>query len=281
MQISVIIPTYNRAHMLAFALESVLKQSYPIQEIIVVDDASEDDTRDRLDEFRDRVRIIRLEQNHGVSHARNQGIQASNAEWLAFLDSDDRWHREKLETQVVYHEHNPAMRISQCDEIWIRDGVRVNPMRKHAKQGGWIFRECLPRCIVSPSAVLIHRSVFEQVGLFDENLPACEDYDLWLRIALHFEIGYLPKPLLTRYGGHDDQLSRKYWGMDRFRIKAMEKHLETPMERDSQEALLQELSFKCKVVAEGAQKRENDEMAQRFQEKRAVYQARLESLKDQ
>ena len=95
-------------------------------------------------------------------------------------------------------------------------------MHKHAKAGGWIYTHCLPLCAISPSAVLIHRSIFDCVGLFNEQLPACEDYDLWLRICARFPVHFIPEPLIIKYGGHDDQLSRRYWGMDRFRIQALE-----------------------------------------------------------
>lgn len=278
MQISVIIPTFNRSRMVMRAVDSAVKQSQAALEVIVVDDASEDDTLDALQEFGDDIRIIALERNLGVSNARNQGIQAASGDWLAFLDSDDVWQRKKLETQSVFHDQNPTLKISQCDEIWIRNGVRVNPMRKHAKLGGWIFMDSLPRCIVSPSAVIIHRSIFEEVGLFDTNLPACEDYDLWLRISKHHEIGFLPKHLLSRYGGHEDQLSSRYWGMDRFRIAAMEKHLDEPLDDEWREALLKELVFKCDVVATGALKREKEETAESYHQKKLQYQQLLYEL---
>ena len=244
-------------------------------EIIVVDDASDDSTSEILAEFQGKIKLITNASNRGVSFSRNVGIKAANGDWIAFLDSDDRWDKHKLETQKMYHDANPEFHISQCDEIWIRNGVRVNPMAKHEKQGGWIFQSCIPRCIVSPSAAIIHRNIFKDVGLFDVHLMACEDYDLWLRIAPFYEIGFLAKKLITRYGGHEDQLSRKYWGMDRFRITAMEKHIDRSLDPDDKKILLEELVFKCGVVAEGARKRDNPELNERYLEKQKEYQNRL------
>ncbi len=277
MQISVIIPTHNRARLVRRAVDSVLKQSRKALEVIVVDDGSTDETQSFLQEFKDDIRVITLPENHGVSHARNRGIEAAKGEWLAFLDSDDRWHLDKLEWQATYHHQHPDLLISQCDEIWMRNGVRVNPMQKHAKLSGTIFLQCLPRCIISPSAVLLHRSLLDRVGTFDENLPACEDYDLWLRVAREVPVGFLSKQLLTRYGGHADQLSRRFWGMDRFRIQALEKHVGTNLEPLWQNALLEELVRKCTIVAQGALKRDHPETAQIYFEKAERFGALRES----
>ena len=278
MTISVIIPTYNRARLIERAMLSVLRQTQPALELIVVDDCSDDSTPEILEEYQDQIRTITTESNRGVSYARNLGIEAARGDWIAFLDSDDRWDKHKLETQMLLHKTNPDLSISQCDEIWIRNGVRVNPMAKHAKQGGWIFDACLPRCIVSPSADINHKSVFQREGVFDPHLPACEDYDLWLRIAPLYEIGFLDKKLVTRYGGHEDQLSRKYWGMDRFRITALEKQLETKLRPEWQQALLEELVKKCGIVAEGARKRDNPELAERYSGKQEHYREMLSNL---
>ncbi|MBT3229327.1 MAG: glycosyltransferase family 2 protein [Candidatus Marinimicrobia bacterium] len=279
MNISVIIPTYNRASIIERALESVLLQSSQAQEIIVVDDASTDNTAEILEKYSGKIRITTNLENRGVSFSRNAGIQAAMNEWIAFLDSDDQWESEKLEKQKQFHADHPELMISQCDEIWIRNGVRVNPMDKHAKRGGWIFEACVPICIVSPSAVIIHKQIFKHIGLFDVNFLACEDYDLWLRIAPHYEIGLLADKLVTRFGGHEDQLSRKYWGMDRFRITAMEKHVASEMDAAWKKTLLEELEFKCGVVAAGAKKRNKLETATLYFEKQQSFQKILNSGK--
>ncbi|MGD8312533.1 MAG: glycosyltransferase, partial [Gammaproteobacteria bacterium] len=180
MQISVVIPTWNRASRLAQALESVAGQCLAPHEIIVVDDGSTDDTRALVTGRFGDVHYI-YQANGGVSRARNTGIRAATGDWVALLDSDDRWQPAKLERQAAALRQAPASGICHTDEVWIRHGRRVNPMKKHAKRGGDIYRHCLPRCVISPSAVVLHREVLETTGLFDESLPACEDYDLWLR----------------------------------------------------------------------------------------------------
>lgn len=254
---SVIIPTYNRLVFLKEAIDSVLGQTFSDFELIVVDDGSQDGT-DRL--LRQNIRDHRLKyifQEHaGVSPARNKGIRSSKGEWIAFLDSDDLWMPNKLEEQFNYLRQNPEMRVCQTEEIWMRRGRRVNPQRKHKKYSGWIFEKCIPLCIISPSAVVIHRDVFNQCGLFDETFPACEDYDLWLRLSLYYPIVTLSDPLVIKRGGHADQLSQKFWGMDRFRVKALEKILSHPKISTSQRKLVEEnLAFRYRVLEQGAEKR--------------------------
>ncbi len=224
MNISVIIPTWNRASRLASALQSVFAQRLPPAEVIVVDDGSTDDTHRLVHSQFPQIHYI-YQQHNGVSSARNTGIKAATGDWIALLDSDDRWLPEKLELQSESIRARPEYKICHCDEIWIRNGKRVNPMKKHAKRGGNIFRHCLPLCVISPSAVMIQRDLLTEIGLFDERLPACEDYDLWLRISALHPVLYVDKPLIIKDGGHSDQLSRHYWGMDRFRIQALEKIL--------------------------------------------------------
>ena len=258
--VSIIIPTYNRCQLLRRALLSVYKQQVQrVDEVIVVDDGSTDDTRKMLGkEFPD-VKYT-FQENAGVSAARNLGVRQAKGRWLAFLDSDDEWLPDKLEKQLASLEYNPDMRVCHSDEIWKRNGVRVNAMNKHNKKGGWIFQHCLPLCAMSPSSVIIHRSVFAQVGLFDITLPACEDYDLWLRITARYQVLFIEQPLIVKYGGHDDQLSRKYWGMDRFRIAALEKILvEGFLAIDDQRAARQMLIKKLSIYLQGAKKRNKRE----------------------
>jgi len=220
MLLSVIIPSYNRSKSLQRALNSVFTQTYTNFEVIVVDDGSTDDTAKVMHNDFQQCKYI-YQTNQGVSAARNTGIAQAKGEWIALLDSDDEWLPTKLELQQQAIINHPEYKIFHTDEIWIRNGKRVNPMQKHQKYGGWIFEKCLPLCAISPSSVLIHRQVLRKVGLFDENLPACEDYDLWLRICSLYPVYFIEKALVTKYGGHQDQLSTKYWGMDRFRIKAL------------------------------------------------------------
>ncbi len=271
--ISVIIPTYNRKKSLIQAIQSVLEQTHTTYEVIVVDDGSTDLTEAVIAEQFPEIKY-HSQPHQGVSAARNLGISLAQGQWLAFLDSDDLWLAKKLELQVSYFKQHPEVKICHTEEIWIRHGVRVNPKRKHQKKGGWIFQECLPLCAMSPSSIIIHRSVIEEVGGFDEQLPACEDYDLWLRMTSRYPVGFIEQPLIQKFGGHSDQLSRQYWGMDRFRIQALIKILEINYltENDRQGAVAMLLK-KAQVYLQGAKKRSKltevayyQQLIQRFSE---------------
>ncbi len=264
-KISVIIPTFNRADVLPRALHSILNQSRPADEIIVVDDGSNDKTGLIMQQQFPQLRYI-YQQNKGVSHTRNVGIRQAKGDWIAFLDSDDEWLVDKLSHQCNALSQNPAIKVCHTEEIWIRRGRRVNQMNKHQKKGGWIFQHCLPLCAMSPSSILIHRSVFEQSGLFDESLPACEDYDLWLRITARYPVLFIEQALIKKYGGHADQLSARFWGMDRFRIVALQKIIGsgwlTPEDR---QAAIDMLIKKCTIFRQGALKRNKTGQAAHYQ----------------
>lgn len=255
-KISVIIPVYNRKILVSRAIDSVLKQTRTADEIIVVDDGSTDGTGETLKHYGDRIRILH-EQNKGVSAARNRGIEASNGDWIALLDSDDEWLPEKLLIQETWIKNNPEYRICQTEEIWIRNGKRVNPMNKHQKMHGDIFIPSLRMCLVSPSAVMFEKSLFVETGGFDESLPVCEDYDLWLRISLNHPVGLISIPGIKKYGGHSDQLSRSVWGMDRYRVAALENLLNRypDMPDAKRESVLKELVYKLEILHKGSLKR--------------------------
>ena len=264
--ISVIVPTYNRAHQLPRTLDSILCQSYSPKEIIVVDDGSTDETSDLMTSEYSEIVFIQ-QQNTGVSSARNVGIKRASGDWIAFLDSDDEWLPEKLEIQMKALYENPEIKIFHTNEIWIRNGKRVNPKKKHEKFGGWIFQKCLPLCCISPSSVIIHKSIFKEIGLFDYSLPVCEDYDLWLRITARNPVLYVEEPFLIKYGGHEDQLSKKYWGMDRFRIKSLEKIISSRVLSELDEnAAKKMLMEKIYIFIQGAQKRGNIKEVKKFKE---------------
>ena len=255
--VSVIIPSYNRSHLLPRCLDSVIAQDYSPSEIIVVDDGSTDSTRSLLRDSYPGIKVI-TQANKGVSAARNAGIRAASGDWLAFLDSDDTWFPGKLERQVQAIEAAPGSNIAHTDEIWIRNGIRVNPRRKHKKYGGPIFKYCLPLCAISPSSVMIHRRVFDRVGLFDETLPVCEDYDLWLRISARMPVLFIREPLITKYGGHDDQLSTRYRGMDRYRIRSIDRVLnEVELEPSDRSAAIAAMVGKIRIYLNGARKHGN------------------------
>ncbi|MCH8157436.1 MAG: glycosyltransferase [Nitrospinae bacterium] len=236
-------------------VRSVLAQTFADFELIVVDDGSTDDTENVLRSFPS-ARYLRLQENSGVSRARNFGLERATGRYICFLDSDDLWDERKLEVQVKWMESNADCLVCYTDEIWIRRGVRVNPMNKHRKYSGDIFRHCLPLCIVSPSSAMLRASLLDEVGAFDESLPACEDYDLWLRIAVKYPFHFIEEPLIIKQGGHADQLSRKYWGMDRFRVAALEKLLVSDSLEGERLRLTREtLTKKCAVLIQGFAKR--------------------------
>ncbi len=263
-KVSVIIPTFNRAWILGDAVESVLAQTVNDLELIVVDDGSEDGTDRLLDVYGDRIRVRRQE-NRGVSAARNAGIGMARGALLALLDSDDTWLPAKLERQVTFMDAHPDILICQTEEIWVRNGRRVNPARKHRKPSGMFFERSLEMCMVSPSAVMMRRGLIEAVGPFDESLPACEDYDLWLRVGCRFPIWLLDEPLVVKRGGHGDQLSGG-WGLDRYRIRSIQNCLEAGMlTPDQRNAAVRVLRRKCRIYADGCRKRGRHEEADRYE----------------
>ena len=268
MNISVVIPTYNRYSVLKGALESVFAQTYSPFEVIVVDDGSSDETSQIIQDF-PTIKYF-YQKNAGVSSARNLGIQKVTSEWIAFLDSDDEWHESKLQEQVNFHKQNPEILMSYTDEKWIRNGNEVRVPKKFTKVGGAIFEECLSHCIIAPSATLIHKKLLNVVGVFDETLEVCEDYDLWLRVASAYKIGLVNKKLITKYGGDADQLSMKHWGMDRFRVQALEKLLEH--KESSSMIIVQTLLKKYKLLLKGAIKYDKITDINLYQDKIEFYE---------
>jgi glycosyltransferase involved in cell wall biosynthesis len=257
--VSVIITTYNRKAFLDEAVRSVLDQSYEDKEIIVVDDGSTDGSQEAV---RD-VPSIRYEwkENGGISSARNLGIALAQGDYVAFLDVDDLWKREKLAVQMSRMAVEGSV-ISYTDEIWLKDGRWLNQRKRHRKYSGCIYDRCLPLCIISPSSALIRKEIFSEVGLFDETLPVCEDYDMWLRISCRYPILFIPEPLIVKRGGHDDQLSRSYEVMDKYRIKGLLKILDACILTNAQiTATAAELRKKSLIVAKGAEKRGRNEEA--------------------
>ena len=263
--VSVIITTYNRREFVREAIESVQRQDFSDYEIIVVDDGSTDGTEEFLKEFNS-IHYF-YQKNQGVSRARNQGLKLARGDYICFLDSDDLWLPRKLSIQTKVMRKNREINVTYTDEIWIRRGKRVNPKKKHQKYSGWIFKHCLPLCIISPSSVMLRREIFEEVGYFDENLPVCEDYDLWLRIAARHPIFFIDEKLIVKRGGHNDQLSHRFWGNDRFRVKALEKIISDGILDKSQKNLaIQELIRKSTILEKGFRKRGKMEEADYYHE---------------
>ncbi|MFT4629759.1 MAG: glycosyltransferase involved in cell wall biosynthesis [Arenicella sp.] len=262
MKLSVIIPTYNRVDLLQRAIGSVLAQQLPNGleplQVIVVDDGSTDNTSVMMAEKFPGIIYIK-QPNSGVSAARNRGLREANGEWIALLDSDDEWLPKKLLRQFEMLAESQLL-VCHTQEIWIRNGKRINQMDKHQKRGGWIFEYCLPMCAMSPSSIIIHNSVLQTVGVFDEAFPACEDYDLWLRITARYAVAYIEQACINKYGGHEDQLSHQHWGMDRFRVLALQQILESDLSLSMRNAATSMLIKKLNILLNGAIKRGNTEL---------------------
>ena len=283
-EVSVIIPTYNREKFISECVQSVLAQTLPAREIIIVDDGSTDATYNILrdlgfNSLSTKKTVLRyfFQQNRGVSSARNLGIKEARSEYIALLDSDDLWLKSKLDRQVsAFQNDTQSSRLCHTDEIWIRNGVRVNQHKKHKKHGGNVFQSCLKLCCISPSSAMMHRSVFEDFGFFDEDLPACEDYDFWLRYSAKEDVNFIDEPLIIKKGGHSDQLSGAHWGMDRFRIYSIEKILEEhDLKLVYKIEAIREIILKLEILINGSQKRQKLAYAESMLEKKQHWEAIL------
>jgi glycosyltransferase involved in cell wall biosynthesis len=253
--VSVIIPTHNRSSLCIKAVTSVLTQTWKDVEVILVDDGSEDDTLMRVARIADpRLRVFSQE-NKGVSAARNLGVDQARGHYIALLDSDDYWLPAKLERQLQFMRQG-GFHISQTQEIWIRRGKRVNPRHIHTKLAGWFFAPSLALCLISPSCVMFTRTLWEEVGPFDAALPACEDYDLWLKTCCRVPVGLVPEALVVKTGGRADQLSGKIIGLDLYRIYAMGRLLDQGvLNREDQRDLVEMLRAKAMIYIKGCLKR--------------------------
>lgn len=259
LDIDVIIPTFNRANVLPRAIESILAQTTPVKNIWVIDDGSTDNTFEVLSPYllANKIKFVKLHQK-GVSHARNIGVGLSQSPWIAFLDSDDEWLPQRIELQADLIHKDPSLNLIHGEEIWIRNGVRVNAHKKHQKFGGYIFEKCLPLCLISPSASLIRKSTLIELGGFREDYPVCEDYDLWLRFCSRYPVGFVPTPIIKKYGGHEDQLSRKYFAMDYWRVKSLYESLHFPhLSYSQRQKILRLIATKASILIDGYIKHDN------------------------
>ena len=252
--ISVVIPTFNRLIYLERAIKSVLNQTISVNEIIIVDDGSDDGTSEFIYSNYPNLKYI-FQSNSGVSAARNTGIKAASSNWIAFLDSDDAWVTNKIQKQITELELNPEMNFCHSNEIWIRNGREIKQKNTHKKFGGFIFDKCLDKCRISPSTVICRKSLLIKLNGFDEDLAICEDYDLWLRITSNNPVIYIEKPLIIKYGGHQDQLSRNSEGIESYHIKSLEKLLKQDFHSEHRIAMENMLINKLKIYANGAKKR--------------------------
>ncbi len=264
MKISVIIPTYNRKDFILEAIKSIQTQTINVDEIIVVDDGSDDGTKDLIKNLD--IKYI-YQKNSGVSSARNLGIKNAKNSWIAFLDSDDTWNETKCEKQIDFHKNNPDVLISHTNELWVRNNKIINQKKHQQKPSGHCFLENIPSCKIGPSTVFLHKEIFNDVGLFDETLKVCEDYDLWLRVSKKYEIGYLDEQLITKNAGHDNQLSFTTFAIDTYRIEALEKHINSNFKTE----VVGELINKCNLLLKGAKKHNNKDIIDKYEAKLTIF----------
>ena len=270
MNISVVIPSYNRKEFLKRSIDSAINQTIQPFEIIVVDDGSVDGTETMIKSDYDFVKFIK-QKNKGVSAARNIGIKVSIGEWICFLDSDDEWKKDKLEKQINAMKSNPGYKFFHSNEIWIKNGLRINQKKKHKKYGGDIFDKCLDMCRISPSSVMIDKTVFDEVGNFNEDLVVCEDYELWLRISDKYRVFFIDEPLIIKYGGHQGQLSYSIESIENHRIKALEYLILENLNRKNKRHAIQMLLSKLNIYLKGLVKRKKNYEIAVYEEKIKVW----------
>ena len=270
MKISVVIPSYNRKEFLKRSINSVNNQTIKPFEIIVVDDGSFDGTEAMIKRNYDFIKFIK-QKNKGVSAARNFGIKVSSGEWICFLDSDDEWKNDKLEKQIIAAKSNPDYKFFHSDEIWVKNGKRINQKKKHKKYGGDIFDKCLDMCRISPSSVLIDKTIFDDVGIFNENLVICEDYELWLRICNKYSVFFINEPLIIKYGGHQGQLSYSVDSIEYHRIKALEYLMSSNLKKKNKDHAIKMLISKITIYLNGLIKRGKKHKIALYEEKIKVW----------
>jgi len=263
--ITAIIPTFNRPEKTLRAIESILNQTQPVDEILVVDDASKKHFECKRDPKPTKVKVLRHDRNMGVSCARNTGIKEASNDWLAFLDSDDEWDPVKIEKQTQDQKNNTDTLFFYTEENWLRNGKVVRKKKHQKKHAGWIFEECLKQCFIGASTLLVHKSVFDEVGFFDTELTVCEDYDFWIRASHKYKVHFNEEALIDKYGGHEDQLSTKYFAMDYYRLLSLVKVYKILDLSENESSYVKEhIGTKYKILKSGAEKYKNTELLEKL-----------------
>ena len=204
--ISVVITTFNRRDLVAGAIRSVVAQTQPVDEIIVIDDGSTDGTEVALAaEFGSHIRYV-WQKNAGVSAARNRGLAMAGGEYLALLDSDDRWHPDKTRLQKTWLEDHPGYGMVLCDVARVDENghpIDVLHRRKAIPEDGDVLKWVLRDPALVPASVMLRREVIDSVGGFDTRLATGEDLEFHLRVARGWRVGVIELALATAMRGHD------------------------------------------------------------------------------
>jgi glycosyltransferase involved in cell wall biosynthesis len=260
MKISVIIPTHNREELLEKAIQSVINQTVKVAEVIIVDDGSTDNTKEMISRFENNCIQYIYQENKGVSNARNHGIKVAANKWLCFLDSDDIWEENKIEKQIDFHEKNSHILFSHTDELWIFNDKIIKQKKHQFKPSGFCFEQNIANTLIGASTIMLHKKVLDYIGYFDEELIACEDYDLWLRILAKYELGLIDEKLIRKIAGHENQLSFSTKLMDKYRIIALLKHNDS----NYKDAICTEIIKKCNILIKGAIKHNNKPIEEHY-----------------
>jgi len=262
--VSVIIPVYNRAEAVGEAVKSVLDQTYRDWELIIADDGSSDGTLESLFNLKrdKRINIISLEHNGHPGFVRNRAAEFARGKWIAFLDSDDLWRREKLEKQMAYLRENQNCLFLHSGEEWVRSGNVVSQLHRKHKREGSLFEVSLGKCEIGPSTVIIDRELFNSLGGFREDLEICEDYEFWLRVTCRHFVGYIDEELVVKRAGAGDQLSFKYGFIENFKIEALKSLVDNDFfPPDKKVVARSELAKKCRIYGKGCRKRGREKEA--------------------
>ncbi|KAA3598467.1 MAG: glycosyltransferase [Calditrichaeota bacterium] len=279
--VSVIIPAFNRTKLLLRAVSSVLSQTYRDFELIVVDDGSTENLSEVSKLVAENGHIFISTENCGVASARNFGASISSGNWLAFLDSDDKWLPTKLEEQIKFSESFPKTKIFHCNESWFRNSQQVSPKIDFKPAQGKCFFDSVKFCNISASAVFLERAFFEKLGGFDEEMAICEDYDFWIRASLESEVRLLEKFLVEKYRLKENQLSSSQPAIDRFRVYSLVKILlKEVLNSERRKAILEQISLKSEILSKGAKKRNNEISFQTFNETQKIAQRFLTNVFD-
>jgi len=269
--VSVIVPTCNRREMLVRALRSVSRQTQRCEEIVVIDDASTDGSREYIEACFNLgaspvIRWFHLPSNQGPAAARNFGIRQARCELVAFLDSDDHWEPQKLQHQAEAMECFPQYLISHTREKWLRRGQHRKQKSRQIPRHGEIFSHCLELCVVGMSTVMVRREIFASIGLFDEGMRCCEDYDFWLRVSSRYPFLLVDEELTIKEGGREDQLSHQQRvGMDRLRIGSLTRLVQSGvLTAEQREQALQRLRQKCEIYGKGCCKHGREQEGRRY-----------------